>query len=318
MFLGSQSLILPNSLAAACQGQNNFDLKNAEFSGMAWAGDYLILLPQYPGEFSLPVRPRHGPRSGCIFYVKKDDIKINGSSSLTLQTIRFEVKNVPGNWDRNYQGYEAIAFNDEDVFLTIEMKKNRSYLVKGRLERDNNGIPTRIYDVDFEKRKKILKISRKSNSGEEALIFIDGKAIVIHEYSGKGESGNSPFIVRSIDDGRVGKNFSVLILSDRDRITDATANDSTFSKFWVISRKDRKNFFINKLRFEIQNDVFVLSTEEEIRILSDGKAHNWEGIVRFSDSINDGFLVVEDTNRNDNGLLWFIDLQGNHFQIKIQ
>ncbi len=320
-----------------------FHLEYAEFSGMAFAGDYLVLLPQYPGNSTFEKLPwGKKPSKGCLFYIKKKDIleAIFSYNPLKLYGFEFDLENGE-NLKGKFQGYEAIAFEGDKVFLTVEMEK-KSYLIEGTLKKNKEGAPIKItLDLSADKieefsqivsKKKSRDTLKASNSGEETLVFIEGKKIVFHERrvcTGKSqeciEINESLKDCENIDEVKQWKNFPNFISRystpnnkkqcflidlkdpycddrkqgcslDFDRITDATQPDS--NEFWVITRGE-KYFFINRLSYISMGNELRFKRGKQMR-LSKSRGYNWEGIVRI-DSPN-GFLVVVDANRNPNRL----------------
>ena len=89
---------------------------DAEISGLAWYGDRLILLPQYPERF--------GPGQGRLFTILREQIErnIKGSEPSPVKPAEIEfiapgiAQSVPG-----YDGYEAIAFAGNRVYLETEL-----------------------------------------------------------------------------------------------------------------------------------------------------------------------------------------------------
>lgn len=80
-------------------------LRDAEISGMAWYGDYLILLPQYPNMFATQ-------GDGYIFALPKSEIVafLDGESTEPLDPIQIPFF-APGLRQdiAGFEGYEAIA-----------------------------------------------------------------------------------------------------------------------------------------------------------------------------------------------------------------
>lgn len=88
----------------------------AEISGLAWFGDNLILLPQYPQIFD-------ETGDGFLFYLPKAEILayLDGTNPNPLEPKSIQLI-APDLLDqiRNYQGFEAIGFSETKVFVTIE------------------------------------------------------------------------------------------------------------------------------------------------------------------------------------------------------
>jgi hypothetical protein len=104
--------------------------KAMEFSSMAWLGEDLILMPQYPH--------RSNPEgSGVLYALNKTDIiryiEQPDGEPLDIREIAFDDgglhKALPG-----FEGFEGLAFNNDQVFMTIETHNGNpmmGYLVAG-------------------------------------------------------------------------------------------------------------------------------------------------------------------------------------------
>ena len=91
-------------------------------SGLAWYRDNLILMPQYVNL-----------KSPAFYYVKKSELKnwVRKKEKNTINPKRIEVK-MP-NFDKmidGYQGFEALCFHGDKIYLIIESKEDNLY--KGR------------------------------------------------------------------------------------------------------------------------------------------------------------------------------------------
>lgn len=105
--------------------------RQAEVSGIAY-GDYLIILPQYPDFFT-------SEGDGFLFAQPKIDILafLDGTTSDPLEPIQIPFV-APGLSEQidDFEGYEAIAFVRDRVFLTIETGRPIGYLLAGTLASD--------------------------------------------------------------------------------------------------------------------------------------------------------------------------------------
>ena len=90
----------------------------SEISGLAWYGDTLILLPQYPQRFT-------SLRDGSLFSISKSEILafLDGESDgdILPSKISLEAPNLNGTL-AGFEGFEAIAIAGDRVYLTIESK----------------------------------------------------------------------------------------------------------------------------------------------------------------------------------------------------
>jgi hypothetical protein len=148
---------------------------SAEVSGLAWHDDSLILLPQYPERF--------GKGDGALFALPKADILsyLDGKSSAPLQPMKIKLsaaglkESVP-----NFQGYEAIGFHGDQVFMTIEAgagKDMHGYLVSGKMERNE-------ITLDASKVVEIRLPIQSENHSDEALVVTDDKVLTFYELNG--------------------------------------------------------------------------------------------------------------------------------------
>ncbi len=106
----------------------------SEISGLAWYGENLILLPQYPSRFG-----------NHLFYLPKQDIVdfLDGTFAgpLTPQQIPFSAPDL--HQLKGYEGLEAVAFHNDKIFVTIESGGGDpmlGYLIAGEIEPDLSAV----------------------------------------------------------------------------------------------------------------------------------------------------------------------------------
>jgi hypothetical protein len=101
----------------------------SEISGMAWYNDNLILLPQYPSRF--------GSGEGAVFSLSKEDILAFLDNTQSTPLTPIEIPFVAPDIDQidGFQGFEAIAFSGDHVYMTIEANPSKmmGYLVIGTI-----------------------------------------------------------------------------------------------------------------------------------------------------------------------------------------
>ncbi|HYH96206.1 hypothetical protein, partial [Hyalangium sp.] len=93
----------------------------AELSGLAWYGEHLILLPQYPDW--------EDDGTSCLYTVSKAGILAQldhtASGPLEPRCIAFDSggleKRIPG-----FEGYEAIGFAGDQAYLIVETASRRT------------------------------------------------------------------------------------------------------------------------------------------------------------------------------------------------
>ena len=119
---------------------------NSEISSMAWYGDTLIIVPQYPW-FS----DEESSWDGNLYAIRKEDLvnRLSGKSSskLSPQTIPIFVDGLYLSII-GFDGFEGIAFNGDQVYMTIEASDDNGvvgYIVSGQISPDLSQI---VLDAD--------------------------------------------------------------------------------------------------------------------------------------------------------------------------
>ncbi len=210
----------------------------AEISGMAWYGDHLILLAQYPDfEKRRNIAPQAEP---VLFALAKADIiaVVEGTKKQDLVPQRVKVddgdliKRIDAD-GFNYQGYEALVFVGNRVFVTIEAesKSNRNtmqaYLMAGDIAPDLSSVK-----FDSTKLTPIKSPAPINNLSQEAMLAVGDKLLTFYEANGAGVN-KSP--IASVFDQTTLALAGTLPFPNLDyRLTDVTPPDSA-GKFWGIS-----------------------------------------------------------------------------------
>lgn len=278
--------------------------RNAEVSSLAWYEDYLIILPQYPDRF--------GPNHGNLFALPKADILsfLNGQMSDPLTPRPIPLKGSELSLDINgFQGYEAIAFRDNLVFMTIEAESNNGmagYLITGSIAEDLSQL-----EIDPEKLAQIQPQSASPNKADEALIIVDDQVMSIYEVNGAKLNPNPHVHVFDFELATLG---TLPFPNLEYRLTDATALDSN-NQFWAINyfftgdrnlvpEQDllavrygkgpthRQQKTVERLvEFAYRENGITLTNNPPIQLELDQAGRNWEGIVRLEEK---GFLIMTD------------------------
>ena len=282
---------------------------DAQISGMAWYGDTLVILPQYPEK----IFPQTGAAS--VFALSKQDILdyLSGSliGPLTPFRLSFQAPNfaaqIPG-----YEGFEGIAFDGELVFLTIEANHQGSmqgFLISGEIQPDLNQIrldPTSLTEIPLP-----VQIF---NYAYETLLIADGQALTIFEANGTELNPNpSAFSIE-----RSSLTPSLVEFSNIEyRLTDATAIDEN-GRFWVMNIFMPIEFWLytdsdplfekygqgethsehmnveRMLELQYDGESFSLTENEplQLELIDEFNSRNWEALVILEDM---GFLAMTDT-----------------------
>ncbi len=273
---------------------------NAEVSGLAWYGEHLILLPQYPSRLD-----------DALFALAKSDILAYldgaGAQPLEPQPISFDDAGISSQIDQ-FQGYEAIAFAGERVYLTIESGRGADmlgYLVSGSIAQDLNAL-----HLDAIPRPPIAPQTTLDNATDESLIVMDDLIFTLYEENGA-----------SVNDAPVAQRFDVVLTSldtipfpqIEYRITDAAEMD-TDRRFWAINyffpgdkaqapedplvamygqgKTHSQHAWVERLvMFHYAESGITLVDQVPIYLELSDEARNWEGLVKLDTR---GFLLITD------------------------
>lgn len=274
----------------------------AEISGLAWYGDTLILLPQFPGRFG-----------DQLFALPKADIVafLAGTQDgpLTPQPIPLiapDLSRLAG-----YEGLEAIAFHDDQVFVTIETSGGApmlGYLAAGHVAPDLSQM-----ELDTTSLMEIVPPAPLANYSDETLLLADEMVLTIYEANGRNVNPTPAAHPFSASLEPLG---TLPFPAIEYRVTDATSLDSN-GRFWVInylfpgdigkldpatdelgerygrgpthSHSDAVERLV-ELQFS-DSDITLTDTPPIQLELLPGDARNWEGIVRLDER---GFLLATD------------------------
>ena len=279
---------------------------SAEISGLAWYQDYLILLPQYPKHVS------QAP-GGALYALKKADILAYLDSSRQDPLVPQEIPLVPQgeNQVAGYEGFEAIGFAGQQVYLTIEaspLGRMKSYLLEGEMAPDLSQItlqPERRVEAPLD-----VQISNLSN---EALIVTGQQVILFYEANGAKVYPQPRAQAYTLD---LQPDGSLDLPHLEYRLTDATQPDSQ-GRFWVInyaypgdlklltnhdplaeqfgqSPSQENSSVVERLvQMQVQDGSIQLTGRPpvQLKLLEGQVPRNWEGIVRLDER---GFLLATD------------------------
>jgi len=199
---------------------------SAEYSGLAWYGDWLILLPQYPGRFQ-------GGSDGALLALARADVLgfLDGTSTAPLEArpVPFSAPGVAADV-AGFEGYEAIAFDGDRAYLTIEAAppggEMRAYLLMGDMASDLSGL-----SLDPESRVTIPMPVQSGNKSYESLLLAGDQVLALYEANGLALSPEPAAEAFHLDLAPAG---SLPFPQVEYRITDATALDAE-GHFWAIN-----------------------------------------------------------------------------------
>lgn len=203
------------------------DTPLAEISGLAWHGDDLILLPQYPDRF------------GGLFALRRQAIQdfLDGRTPgpLSARLIPLDEDGIPYRVG-GYEGYEAIAFIGDRMFLTIETHHGLpglgamlGYVVAGQIAADGSAA-----SLSAMTRMEIPAQAGLDNTADEAMTVVDGRLVTFYEANGA--NVNPSPIARVFEPGpaRLSAAPAMTMTALEYRLTDATPAGAD-GRFWVIN-----------------------------------------------------------------------------------
>ncbi len=279
----------------------------AEVSSLAWYGDVLILLPQFPERF-----PVDG--GGSLFAISKDDILayLDGESDLPISPVVIPFlghglkEDIPG-----FEGFEAIAFSGRRASLTVEAKTAQdtlAYLVSGTIEVDLSA-----FSLD-DGVQAIAPQADLFNISDEAILVFSDQVLTFYEANGKNVNPDPVGHVFSLDLEPLG---TIAFPNIEHRITDVTAPDFD-ERFWAVNQSfsgdiERLGSVLNLIAAEFGLDLHLEQQPHverlvELQYTNDGvirtqtspiqlelpensRARNWEGVARLDER---GFLLITD------------------------
>jgi len=272
----------------------------AEVSAMAWCGDRLILVPQYPGMYE-----------GNVFSISSEELtaylESDAPEAIEPVSVSFDDEGFSDQVS-GFEGFEAIVFNGETFYVTSETRGEDgmlSYLVRGTVKGDCEGL---VLETDV--KTTIQAQADLSNMSDETLLINQTRVYTIYEANGVNVN---PDPVAHVFDLSLDPAGEVSLPNIEYRITDATTVDED-GIFWAINYfypgdtklkpgedKIATAFGIGTthqsaeqverlVAFQVGEDAITLAGIPSIYLTLDEESNNWEGIVRYMD----GFLMVTD------------------------
>jgi hypothetical protein len=213
----------------------------AEVSSMAWYGDTLILLPQFPGFYEDGKVP-----DGALFAISKASLVsyLSGKSSaaLTPQMVPFTAPGL-ASVVPEFDGFEGIAFHGDQMFLTIEASDHQGatgFLVSGQIAPDLSAA-----SADMNSLQPLEAQARRNNKADETIFVTSDRVVTLYEVNGA-EINTEPFgRVFTLD---LQGPLRVSLPHIEYRITDATDPDEQ-GRFWVINE-----YWLGEAVYHTNND----------------------------------------------------------------
>lgn len=283
----------------------------AQISGMAWTGDTLVLLPQYPRAIS-------NQGGGALLALPKAEILAYlddpTGPPLAPREIAFDSGGLEDSIT-DFEGFEAIAFAGSTAYLTIEASPGRgmkSYLVRGELSAGGARLA-----LEADRLVEAPLPVQISNFSNEAILIAGERVILFFEANGAQAypQASAPVFDRDLNP------LEPLALASLEyRLTDATVPNEQ-GRFWVSNY-----FYPGDVKIAPRADPLaeqfgqgashaaasVVERLVELQLPADGQgsitltgappiqlklaegqvARNWEGLVRLDGR---GFLLATDS-----------------------
>jgi len=285
----------------------------AEISGMAWYGDTLVIMPQFPDRFA------EAPRLGFFTLTRQQVLDVldgRATGPLRPELVTCHAPGLAGIV-RGFDGLEAIAFQPPRSFFTVEAEGDTSmagYLASGVADVARG----EHVALDVSHLTPIPLGVNIPNISEESLVVDGDRVITLSEANGRNVNPAPTAKVFDLEANYVGQ---LPMPQIEYRVTDATALDDR-GRFWVINyffppegRKlrpapdpelarfgDPASFhplacIERLLELRLVRDRcgdFIERTDTppiDLEVLPDGRCRNWEALVRLEGR---GFLVMTD------------------------
>lgn len=206
-----------------------YDSPNAEFSGLAWAGETLLLLPQYPQRFG-------DSGSGALLALDRAELISaigNPIFSLSPREIPLDLAGLPESI-AGFEGFEALAVHSDRLYLTIEASPGGNmtgYLVSGWLAPDQSAAR-----LDPASLIELPSPAGLPNKSDEALLIVGDTLYSFYEANGANVNPQPFARVFTLDLQPAG----TLPLANLEyRLTDAALSPAATAAaepvFWVIN-----------------------------------------------------------------------------------
>jgi hypothetical protein len=278
--------------------------RNAEISGLAWMGNNLILLPQYP-TFA------DSSEDGFLYYIPSEEINAYLDGSIQGPIEARAIKLIAPDLTSlipNFQGFESIGTSGLNVFLTIEAGEGadmRGYLVKGIMSPDLS-----LLLLDTDRLVELPAQAKSANHADESILVLQNEIYTFYETTGASIVRDP--VARRFD-------FDLNPLGDipmtnvEYRLTDTTpvsltefwginyffpgdsdlkpASDPLSEKYGLGASHANYEQIERLVKFEITPDGITFAEAAPIPLELGQDARNWEGLTIL---YGRGFLIASD------------------------
>lgn len=304
----------------------------AEISGLAWHGQRLLLLPQYP---DFATDKRHMP--AALFAIARQDILrwLHGTASGPLPYAEIAVqgmegcRNLPG-----FEGFEAIAVEDGRAWLLVEARhkgRMRAWLVPASFKQTASG-DTQLH-LDAASSAELPMPANLRNAGYETLVLGAGQLLAVFEGNGANVTPE-PFALAFDTSQPLSQGPEKIPFPNVEyRITDGTALQTSggvpffwaMNYFWPGEKKTyrpapdplvarygqgpthaRSDAVERVLRFDLQKERVTLADAPPLLLKLGMLPRNWEGLALLETNSSRGLLLA--TDKFPGTLLAFVPL----------
>lgn len=283
---------------------------DAELSGLAWHGEELILLPERLG---LAERGRRlVPGEQWVYALAKADIvaAVDGRRRGPLVPRAIPVVPDVSRLVEGLDGFEAIAIDGDDAFLTIETYQNADgtnpgYVLRGAF-RDGR------LELEPASLRVVARPTSEVNTGFEAATVAGGHLYVVYERNREAEGPRAAVF----DAADLSRESTAAFPALAYRVTDLTAPDAE-GRVWAMNYRysdrpidapppedeplmcqygrgatHRREIFVERLvELDLRPEGFALTPRAPLLLALGRLPRNWEGLARLDDR---GLLLVTD------------------------
>ncbi|HEU4404661.1 MAG TPA: hypothetical protein VFS43_05155 [Polyangiaceae bacterium] len=294
------------------------DDPTAELSDLAWAGDELFLLPQFPARFGA---------GGSLFKIRRADIErwLDGDrrGALDVTPVAFDGGGVVERID-GFQGFEALAIEGDRLYLTAESRSEgrmRAHLMRGELD-----VGRARAGVRADTMVELPCPGSLGNLSYEALTVYRGSVVTFYESNGHAIVSEPAALFWD----ELLHSFERRPMSPLEyRVTGASAADAA-GRFWVTNvfwpgekalraddpiaaaygrgathaRSETVERLV-ELRIGPGGVERTPTAPLQLALARDERTRNWEGIARLGER---GFLLVADEHPTT--ILAFVPSEG--------
>ena len=268
----------------------------AELSGLSWWRDQLVLLPQDPERFG-----------GSVFVIARSAIEAyldHGEGPPRVRRVPFDA---PFDAE-GYDGFEAIAIDGDEVFVTMEVGGDGGPV--GRILRGR--VVGELERIVMEGPGEPLEAqNRLANTAYESLVVIGDRVMALYETNGAINDAPRALLF----DRELHPAAPRSVAPIEYRVTDATRVDRA-GRFWVMNyhwpgapwesgqcaiteqygqgeshARCRTVERLVELHLDGEGVAPTARPPLQLALIDDAHPRNWEGVVRLGDR---GFLIATD------------------------